>query len=575
MKFALLILLFFMAASAGATTYLMATNTSVPATSPGDTVIVTNGVWTNGITFNNANSGITVLFNSNTVFNSQCWPVVVYGGSTVSGGAVCFSFCSNMVVHGNGCIISNSACGTLFTNKYTTGICGEGINIAIDNFTVTNMVQHTWYADDSPIGGNNFDFVGTGITISNCTSHWNSSGILINCGAGYVGGGDTGGNNTMTYNDVQYCVHFLCVGVQSTASFYTNLTISHNYVNHAEPWDGNASYHCDYVYMVCNGGDLTIGYNGIHTFKNTFGPDIVGVYATGASYTNIVMSTGGTLTTNTITLQHSSSGLNACYFQPHSIMAAQNHWFSQNLILTHGDTYTNNGGYGQRWGNAISISGSNNGCLYNSYIPLESVTNSAGNAYNLSGTNAFLLGNIYAPCSGAETFCIINTNNWNGLSGCGTNLFIWTNYFGGMVSDYNIFNTNNTGNFGSGWPALSIAAGVSYAATDNNYIWGSFYGLTSWSTFNSCLGSPSAQLDPHSKQAFPNFTSGTYTPSASDNIARAQGTNLTAFASAFNVPELLTDFNGNPRPASGNWTIGAFEVNTNSTAMLFLPIRNF
>ena len=123
LKLLLPICLLFLSLSARGTAYLMATNTTFPAgAGVGDNVTVTNGVWTNGITINNANSGVTVSCLPGTVFNSPCWPVVAYGGSSVSGGAICFSFCSNVVFHGSGCLISNSACGTLFTNKVTTGI---------------------------------------------------------------------------------------------------------------------------------------------------------------------------------------------------------------------------------------------------------------------------------------------------------------------------------------------------------------------------------------------------------------------------------------------------------------------
>ena len=66
-----------------------------------------------------------------------------------------------------------------------------------------------------------------------------------------------------------------------------------------------------------------------------------------------------------------------------------------------------------------------------------------------------------------------------------------------------------------------------------------------------------AHADPHSTSLTPTFVSSTYVPISSDTVARGKGTNLTAVFAEMGVP--ATDYYGNPRPTSGNWTIGAFE----------------
>jgi len=55
-------------------------------------------------------------------------------------------------------------------------------------------------------------------------------------------------------------------------------------------------------------------------------------------------------------------------------------------------------------------------------------------------------------------------------------------------------------------------------------------------------------------------------PYSSDTVLVGKGTNLTVFASQLGTPQLTNDFYGNPRPAVGAWTIGAFEVASTNTA---------
>ena len=58
------------------------------------------------------------------------------------------------------------------------------------------------------------------------------------------------------------------------------------------------------------------------------------------------------------------------------------------------------------------------------------------------------------------------------------------------------------------------------------------------------------QVEPHSTKVMASLDAN-YVPLSSDTVARGQGTNLSAF--------FTTDYAGNPRPATGPWTIGAYE----------------
>ncbi len=70
------------------------------------------------------------------------------------------------------------------------------------------------------------------------------------------------------------------------------------------------------------------------------------------------------------------------------------------------------------------------------------------------------------------------------------------------------------------------------------------------------------KFDRHSKTSSPLINAVTYQPLASDTVLVNAGTNLTSWG-------IVNDFYGNPRPATGPWTIGAFQ--TTSAQKTVLP----
>jgi hypothetical protein len=69
-----------------------------------------------------------------------------------------------------------------------------------------------------------------------------------------------------------------------------------------------------------------------------------------------------------------------------------------------------------------------------------------------------------------------------------------------------------------------------------------------------------SNFDNHSSNRTPDYDAN-YQPLPTDTVLVGKGTNLTAFYS--------TDFNDNPRLATGHWTIGAYE--TTGTALQLQP----
>src|SRR5665213_38503 len=168
-----------------------------------------------------------------------------------------------------------------------------------------------------------------------------------------------------------------------------------------------------------------------------------------------------------------------------------------------------------------------------------------GYAWTISGTNAQAFNNISlsskANWMATEALTAGLTNN-NATS---------AQLLAGVVSDYNIFN-GITG-YG-GWVGL--------INTRNN---GGVFSELIYDTlaqFQNMLGGLlAAQVEPHSTTATVQLDSN-FAPLSTDTVATGHGTNLTAFAIADNLPGLTNDFAGNPRPATGNWTIGAYQGGT-------------
>lgn len=109
----------------------------------------------------------------------------------------------------------------------------------------------------------------------------------------------------------------------------------------------------------------------------------------------------------------------------------------------------------------------------------------------------------------------------------------------------------------------NVGAGIYLWWATGSFTWGGSTSYRDHVTFPQFLN-----FDNHSSNLTPQFNAG-YQPLSTDTVLVGKGTNLSAY--------FITDFNGNPRPATGPWTIGAFEIPGTSTSMspptVHAPVR--
>jgi len=158
-----------------------------------------------------------------------------------------------------------------------------------------------------------------------------------------------------------------------------------------------------------------------------------------------------------------------------------------------------------------------------------------GNGIASQGSNAFVFNNIVIASTGTTLSIAANT------AGLSNNLPTLATLFNTVKSDYNIF-------YGQGGNSF-------YQMVANNGTggWWESGGLdTFYQWTNTFSVSNGFYFDPHSVASAPKVDSN-FVPLSTDTVAVGNGTNLTAWG-------ITDDFAGNPRPATGNWTIGAYQT---------------
>jgi hypothetical protein len=118
-----------------------------------------------------------------------------------------------------------------------------------------------------------------------------------------------------------------------------------------------------------------------------------------------------------------------------------------------------------------------------------------------------------------------------------------TNFAAGTFFDYNVYSrpksTYNGTSSGEdfGYPNTPYTTHLSYL---------------SWTDWTNKVWFPGVKFDQHSSTNEPLFNTVTFQPLTNDTVLIGQGTNLTSWG-------ITNDFYGNTRPATGPWTIGAFQ----------------
>lgn len=267
-----------------------------------------------------------------------------------------------------------------------------------------------------------------------------------------------------------------------------------------------------------------------------------------------------------------SSGLFRCNASGNSILAnntvISTHW-------RHSDGYT----YGAGTGIVLSDDPVK---IYNNFTrDLSSQIMYDGNTY-LTNFNPGLAID-YNCWAQPITSYVGNNNDFYGPPATvyyGTNTLI-INYVSNVSATNNIFTNYNTGQscYYSA-PYWILSGGALSGRFTNTTLVGTYtnggaravviydraansdmgYAWKDWT--NKTFFGVADKFDSHSKTSSPLINAVTYQPLASDTVLVNAGTNLTSWG-------IVNDFYGKPRPATGPWTIGAFQ--TTSTLKIILP----
>jgi hypothetical protein len=261
--------------------------------------------------------------------------------------------------------------------------------------------------------------------------------------------------------------------------------------------------------------------NGIRIYQNLWGPNFV----------------------SNATTNHGATAAIAQYLDGEAVQM-QNCFIYNNVF----QTYDTNG-----WANGFGgVNGSNVWIVNNTCESIGTHAIQRGTLLAASGTNAYCYNNILCPGGGISLRALygsITTNTYT--NSALNNLYVLTTYFGGVWSDYNVFQPVGGANEFSLMLTEDMAGGTVW----NSGIFGT---LQKWQTYiNNRFGWPTPifntlHCDPHSTTNTPLYIPGTFVPAANDVVVHNAGTNLTCLG-------ITNDFNGNPRPATGPWDIGAYE----------------
>jgi hypothetical protein len=503
---------------------------------PGDTVYL-EGTFTNYLVLppnDNGTSGnyITILFDTNANFTSGMW---------TNTGAINIVAASWLIIDGgyNGLIQdTNNGAGLGITNGECAAIASsigqaQLTNCIIRNLTFSNML----YSDitiTSRVGGETVEVWGNNIIISNCTFSMCDTLLQASSIAGY-----TNGNITIISNRFYNFVHAINAGIDTSFAVETNLFIIGNYFAPLYSFNNGGS-HLDCIIMSSGGTtNGTSCLSNVWIYNNYFDGQY-GPHTTAAIY-------GG--------MQNPLQNQIGLYIYNNIFLSTSNQW-------------------GNGW---VSVSGSNIWCFNNTCIGTNLLGQFVGGRLDIGGLNAYCYNNLILDNSfmvlSAYTF---NVSGITAICGCasdGTNYaYLLSNYCQTVWADFNIYadSPNISGSIGikSSFSADYIfgPAGLGTPLTDwqtwNQDFWNNTndinndYGpITNFTPYLTAYPYNWCQLhaDPHSTTNVPTFNAGTWIPATNDMVALAQGTNLTSLGVA-------TDYRGNLRPASGNWTIGAYEA---------------
>jgi hypothetical protein len=403
----------------------------------------------------------------------------------------------------NGTSVANGG-----THTYQNALCAiygarVGVNnIILENLTIRNLYQRQT-STDAPPNATAIHFIGSGLTYSNLYIDSVLGGIVQSYTPNVTSNMTAVGCTITNYN------HGIEIGCGASLN-----PIILNVLIH-----GNTFQSGD-MFESPNGVELGLHRNGIFLFNESSSGGYNGGISTGY-ISNIVISCNH-IWHGTPKHQSTTAGTGGMFFDTYDSSATIHVRVFNNISGVAAGMAYSGGKDAEAVGTDVLFA--NNTMIGGSY------------AWNIGGTNAHAFNNL-SVCAKANWISTIAdrtglTNNNATLGGL----------LSGVWSDYNIFNGMNGY---AGWVIVVFIRNSGYT------VWSeSLYDTLS--TFQgACGGLLTPQVEPHSTTVMASLDAN-YVPLSSDTVARGQGTNLSAF--------FTTDYTGNPRPATGPWTIGAFEV---------------
>lgn len=489
-------------------------NASFPA-SPGDWLHLC-GIITNSLILGSGTTGhpITIHFEPNAKFSAPTLPTA----GTQGGGWLCLGdhvvidggFNGRMELTDNG---TPAAYGGTFdyNNGSVWGIYGDGhTDVTIQNLTIAGLYVRQTTNDPGPINNQNevraiFTRDTSGLTVTNCFIADVQTALFLTYNASHQ-------SNTLCSHCVFTNYNWgLSMAADSDNGMLDNLTIANNFFYTGDAWEGNSDFHRNSIYLrddIVTGGRMSNVVVACNFIKAGANPRSTAGGTSGFSFS--VNSTNA--------VQHLRIYNNIAMMQPPLVYSAGG---GPQLESVGVDTLlANNTVIG--WATAVpgKFGGSGINSTFNS--PAALAQDFVYNNLVVSGFGEMVNFNVSAAGL---------TNNPATLNAL----------MSGINSDYNIFDCQASSSFAIA--AYATAGGLWWEPIVDSF----------WAFTNAF-----PVLEPHSSSAKAQLAAN-YAPLSTDTVALGRGTNLTAFAIADNLPGLLYDYAGAPRPASGNWTIGAYQ----------------
>jgi hypothetical protein len=544
----LLLLALLASAASGATVYVAQTATgdgSGSSTSNRKAITTINSSWglsagdtlSLGGTFNNsltiggsgaAGNPIAVLFESGAKMSAPYWnPPAINIGSM-----------SNIVINGgvNGLIIATAnGSGLAYSNTCTGLTIDSGaLNVTIQNLTISNMYVRTPGSGENSPGAFSpradtacMIIRGCNINVISNTTCNAEVGINVGCWGGTIPQHDVTIFGNHLYG---HCIS-IAVGSGNGGNPFYNFNIISNQFDHWGAWSaiapGTGNIHLNGIYAFSNYGPPNTISNVVIS-HNWFGPDVYANANTVNTTACIHLSTDGDKLI-------AANGMDAV-----GNHAAINWKVFNNVFVN-----TNGNQNIAPWANGFI---SQYGFFGNSIIANNTVLSTN---FNGSFVSTYASGYGVAVPQVINNFClsIQRAENAAGYADFGGNTNINTTFH----SDYNVFNMLT----GSGCMVIPLWAitNISNGQVD----WGNWnstemiYGIH---LSNFCAG---VVFDVHSSTKAP-LINAFGQPLTNDTVLVNAGTNLTSWG-------IVNDFYGNPRPTTGPWTIGAFQMAGTASAL--------